>query len=358
MEYENILLHNVAEVIRDEDGGIFLRKYPSSVSERLNAPIFNDDGSVKEIYTGGREVAKNTGAIELRVVTRDECAVTLCADADTDVLVYWGEFFHQRIRLIKGKISTERITRPVAWDKLRSGFDTGRFSPDVLRIMFCRDGIVKFYSFSFSGAHRIPCASELPAKTMLAYGTSITHGSISILEPVSYVEAAGTLLGYDVMNKALAGSCFSEPEVAEYLTSLSFDVGYFEIGTNIASRPEEFIERRAGALIDAVCEKFPEKPLFFVTPFPALGSFSDMYSDWNDGFKRTGALIACHAKKYRNAFLIAGEEILTRPYYLAADVLHPSVFGHAAMGHNLAAAMSEKLAGFYSDKKSGAQRRN
>ena len=98
--------------------------------------------------------------------------------------------------------------------------------------------------------------------------------------------------------------------------------------------------------------------MFFVTPFPALGSFSDMYSDWNDGFKRTGALIARHAKKYRNAFLIAGEEILTRPYYLAADVLHPSVFGHAAMGHNLAAAMSAKLAGFYSDKKSGAQRRN
>lgn len=358
MEYENILLHNVAEIIRDEDGGVFLRKYPSSVSEGLNAPVFNEDGSVREVYTGGREIAKNTGAIELRVVTRGECAVTLCSDEDTDVLVYWGEFFHQRIRLVKGQISTERITRPEAWDKLKRGLDLGRFSPDVLRIMFCRAGIVKFYSFSFSGEHRAPYESELPGKTMLAYGTSITHGSISILEPVSYVEAAGTLLGYDVLNKALAGSCFSEPEVAEYLTSLSFDVGYFEIGTNIASRPEEFIELRAGALIDAVCRKFPDKPLFFVTPFPALEYFSDMYAGWNGGFKRAGQVIARHADKYPNAMLIDGKEILSRPYYLAADVLHPSVFGHAAMGHNLAGIMSARLAEFYSDKKSAAQRRN
>ena len=44
----------------------------------------------------------------------------------------------------------------------------------------------------------------------------------------SAVLVAGNVMGYQVKNKGIAGGCFCEKEVLEYLKGESFDVAYFD----------------------------------------------------------------------------------------------------------------------------------
>ena len=89
--------------------------------------------------------------------------------------------------------------------------------------------------------------------------------------------------------------------------------------------------------------KFPEKKIFVATPVCGLSDVSDTASDYRENFAKTRSVITAHAKKHANAVLLDGHEILKKHYYLSADLLHPSDFGHVRMGHDFAALIEPWL---------------
>ena len=131
----------------------------------------------------------------------------------------------------------------------------------------------------------------------------------------------------------------------DYLCAQDFDAVYLEPGTNIADRPTEVVKERVGNLIDRFCTQFPKKTIFLMTPVRGLSDVSGTAADYRENFNRTRSVITEYAKKYANAVLLDGHKLLDKDYYLAADILHPSGFGHVQMGQNLAAMLAPCFAG-------------
>ena len=144
---------------------------------------------------------------------------------------------------------------------------------------------------------RAPRPDEVPQMRMLAYSSSITQGIGSLYPQLNYLNTAAQILGIDILNKAVSGGCFCEPEMVDYLCSLDFDAVYLEPGTNIADRPEAIVEERVGNLIDSFCTRFPEKPIFIMTPIRGLSDVSRSSADYSEHFPKAKRIIEAHAPK-------------------------------------------------------------
>ncbi len=85
----------------------------------------------------------------------------------------------------------------------------------------------------------------MPSKTMLAYGSSIKHGARSVTHTNSYAEEAARILGTDIMNKGVGGSCRFESESADFLAKNNeWDFAWIEGAVNSTDMtPEEFDSR-------------------------------------------------------------------------------------------------------------------
>ena len=336
MIYEGIEYFNTAEIEKDTDGALILRRFPKKVIDSLNAPMFNADRTIKDIWYGGQDTASYSSCIEIRLVTSaPKIEVELESTLNTDVMVYWGEFHHQRAYLLANKKTLVTITPAECIQKLRPEMNKGRYNPALLRICFSLEGQIKVHSIKVDGEFSLPTEADTPKK-MLVLGTSISHGSGSSLFGGEYISIIGKELGVDIVNKAIAGGCFCEKEVREFICAQEFDYALFEIGTNIASRPDFFIEERLGAMIDTFCETFKDKKIFFVTPFPALEDISDMYYGWINDFNRVRKIMHAHLAKYPSVPVFDGREICDDATLLLTDVLHPSPYGHIVIGQRIA----------------------
>ncbi len=334
MIYQNIEFFNIAEI---KDGR--LSRFPFGVVDRMQVPVFGEDGKQTDIYTGHRGNALAMTGAELRFVAQARsAAVRLACDGPLRVTVYCGDFYLSSALYPAGehRVSFER---PAAADGVARE-RCGRFSPFVWRV--CLDGIcnVRFLGLDAEGEVRPPRENEAPRCKLLAYGSSITQGFVTPYARLNYISAAAEALGIDILNKGIAGGCFCEKETAEYLCGETFDAAYIEAGTNIADRPFDVIEERLGGLLDRLCGAFPDKKIFLATPFPAFSDVSASAPFYKENFAKTRKVISERAEKYPNAVLIDAHALADKDYYLSADILHPSDYGHVMIGLNLAKALS------------------
>ena len=82
---------------------------------------------------------------------------------------------------------------------------------------FLPGGICHYYGKE--GETEPPREEDTPSVRYLAYGSSITHGSLSLILPFSYPFLIAEALGVDCINQGYAGSAFMEALVAEYMVS-------------------------------------------------------------------------------------------------------------------------------------------
>lgn len=347
MVFDSIEFFNVAEI---RDGVLY--RFPLAVCDALQIPEFDENGKVVRIYKGHRAAARSLYGAELRFVTdARRLTVRLDSDAPVSLTAYNGDFQCAYLAQGAGKIEWK-----LEW---RAGLDgvsrasEHRFSKRVWRISVSGEGNIRFLGIDTENGEPIrpPYENEEPAFRLLAYGSSISQGVGAVYPPLNYLNTAAQIMGIDIENKALSGGCFCEKEVVEYLCGEKFDAAYLEPGTNIADRPLEVIEERVGRLIDTFCTGFPDKKIFVTTPVFGLSDVSDTASDYRRNFEKTRGVITAHAKKHANAILLDGHEILKKHYYLSADLLHPSAFGHVEAGHALAALLSPWLPGKVSEEK-------
>ncbi len=332
MKYRDLEIHNVSQIKDFENGMITLYRYPDDVIEKMNISVFDENGEYNGEYTGHQDAARVTRGVEVRFYsTVSEIEFTCHSTTEFSVMVFSGDY---QVAYFSKEAGTHALkaSYSAALGGVREGC-RNRFGKDLWRISFMSATPVSFKPGDFERSY--PALELLPQKKMLAYGSSITAGSGTFFATLSYIEVAAEMLGLDVINKALPGGCFCEKEVVDFLLKEDFEIGYFELGTNIANRPVEIIEDRVGTLIDRVCKAFPDKTLYFMTPVLGLSDVSDTTPLYDEYFENTRSTIINHASRYENAVILDGHKLLDKPYYLAHDILHPSSYGHVMMGVNL-----------------------
>ena len=174
---------------------------------------------------------------------------------------------------------------------------------------------------------------------MLCYGSSITFGGDVHLASNIYVYQAARQLGIDLENKAIAGSCFCDPCMIDYLADKKdWDICLLELGINMLGRftVEEFAERTQ-MLVERMLLSNPGKPVVMLSAFPANPLFA-VGSAQKEKFIAFENVLKNVKERFpgNDLHLIEGSRILTDVSGLTVDMVHPSDDGHILMGQNLA----------------------
>jgi lysophospholipase L1-like esterase len=336
MIYNNLEFHNVTELQKLEGlSGLRLQRFPEEIRTNLGV----------RYHQKGRIVSQTSTGCEIRFVTTSKTVrLYLSAlDADGEVLVYNGYFFHGKYSLKSGVVTTLHLEKNERFTELKPEILEGYpFSHNVWRIFFSRGFSAVYHGIdTFGNAVRPPMESEVPKLKWLAYGSSITHGSVSLTHNNSYIEQAARRLGVDVMCAGLSGSCMCEKVLADHIASRGdWDFATLELGVNMRGpfNAEEF-EAQTRYFITKVVESNPEKPVAVITIFPNRAEYfineQDTSHIRNREFNEILEKI-CKELNAPNLHLIKGTDILTDFSALSCDLIHPSDYGHILMGENLA----------------------
>lgn len=335
MRYKNIEFHNVDELQAIEGiSGLRLQRFPSEVRNSL--------GHIE--HERGRFYSQIPVGCEIRFVTEAKfIRISLSMlEGDGRIFVYKGNFLHSSHILKAGIVTTLHLEEPPKWsDTIAEALSEYTFSSNVWRIVFSKDCCVNFHNIeTFGHEIRCPKEDEVPKIKWLAYGSSITFGGNTTVYNNAYVQQTSRRLNIDVLNKGIAGSCFCDKCVADYIAkSDEWNFATLELGVNMVGRfePNEF-EQRARYLVNTIIDNNPGKPVAVISIFPngylyTKNSESKTHKN-NITFNSILEKIVKEMNK-NNLYFIDGKDVLTDFSGLSTDLLHPSDHGHIIMGENL-----------------------
>ena len=343
----NIEFHNTVELEPAAGGGVMLRRMPRAVRDVLSplGRMVSQDSSGCEI-----RFVTEADSFRLAVSTQSSCLAPF-EPSGQDLVIFKGAYHHSTLRLEPGKINHLHITD--IGGLTRTAFlgvkpevrDTAYFPHKVWRVLFGRYAAAFHELDTFGYPVRPPTATERPPKRLLCYGSSITNGASPSLYSLCYAQLTARLLGMDLLNQGLSGSCWCEPEVADYLTARDdWDVMTLELGVNmrLAFSPEQF-RARCRYLLERLIARHPGKPLALITIFPNAHHPALATADSDTLRSRVAfdeALRALHAElRHPNLHLIEGADLLRDPSGLTKDLIHPGDAGHMEIARNLAARL-------------------
>ncbi len=329
MLFRNMMLHNVADVEEFEDGSFQVIRFPKAPIEAFDAETTPLSGQVGRYTTG----------CELRFVA-EGAEVTLSAIADGTIEIWKGEFFYRMVWLNENEKKTICLP-PTSLLTQYNPAHRGMFSSDVWRVRFGHDTTVKVHEVKPIGAMRPPTKDELPKKTIIAYGSSITHSAGSVLFNNSYLATIGTTLGVDVLCKGMGGSCYCQKAVADFLPTQEWDLAILELGVNMVNSytAEEF-KRRASEVVRQTLTK--GKPVVMISMFTYFSEFEPERKAKDLAFMQAYKEIY-DEQKCENLYYIDGGKIVDDWTYLTVDLLHPSPNGHVAMGNKIAKMIRDEF---------------
>ena len=326
MIYKNLEIHNAAELIDNDDGSISWKRVPSRVQAAMESRMADN-------------MVHNSTGVELRFIIKgDSATIRMSSYGSSPESIYpfhvyrgsiqggWSD--HEVHCHVTCEAQDFEIKRSKNISKLKAISDkcAHAFDPEVVRVIFDR-GRIKIYDVI--GDIVPPSKSQCPGKTLLAYGSSITHGSNALDQSHSWVSIVAHNLNMDARNLGMAGSCAIEPEMADYIASEGekglWDVATLELGINVLSWEDEKITSRVENIIHQVAGRNPDKPIFVISPFyHCADDFnpSDRAKAWRKFIEE-----AVTKLNYQNVTYINGFEILDNASYMSADEVHPNIYG-------------------------------
>jgi hypothetical protein len=333
MIHEHIEFWNAAELTPEPyQSGLRLQRFPASVRSALAA------------NTHGMVTGKKASSIEIRFRTdspRTRLYVKNLQGA-FPARIYRGNWLVREEPLREGATTCIELSEPEeeAAEQFRELSerhpDSFYFSPMLWRVVFDHQDIL--FEGLDTGENEVwpPTRDELPSRRWLAYGSSITHAS-----PEGYVHVAAERLGWDVMNKGMAGACLCEPEMAAYLAVEDWDIATLELGINMrATFPPKEFEARAGHLIRTLHERNPGKPIGVINLYDNYATGTDTEAGHREAAYREilDKLVAGIGEP--TVVRIPARKVMDDFRCLSADFVHPTRTGHARMGANLADILS------------------
>ncbi len=331
---KDLAFHNVGAFEEIPGIGNGLVRVPQEVRNKLQNAV-----SMHGMDSIGSEIRFVCGAqvmylyVSAQLSVNNECAT---------VSIYRGNFLVSTHTIRTTDVQMIRINPPAAFGTANEKMLHSKgFAPNVWRIVFGR-GTFAFHGLNTHGHDiRKPNDDELPAKKWLAYGSSITTADLN-----GYPHVASKILDVDVQNLGFPGACRIEKEIVDYILDCrEFDFITCELGVNMrgTQTPQEF-ENRARYLLDRIEEL--GKPACMISIFPT--SYNQLYTTKPDAlqaqneaaFNRILEMLVLE-KSSPNIHFISGDRVLDDITGLKADLIHPTPFGHAIMGVNLARIIKE-----------------
>ena len=337
MIYKNIEIHNVAAISAGESGGACWSRYPDAVCEG-----FEKDGA--------RIQAKNCSGVELRFILKGESAKLRIRSTTAT-----GSYHIYRGGIQGGWYDHEgKVTSPDGTEILIERREQGLveqmhkdqnlpWDPNLIRIIFDRG---RFELLDVEGDVCPPAEGQTPKKTILFYGSSITHGSNSMNNSNAWTAWVAHALSMDALNKGLAGSCRMEETTVSYLGALGregkWDVAVLELGINACEWEEERRRIHVEKTLDHIAGQNPKKPIFVISPFYCDADYNGRGEPaaWRETIRAV-----VKERAYPNVTYIPGNEILSDMRGISTDGVHPSIYGIAEIAEKLTARMRAVLEG-------------
>lgn len=285
-------------------------------------------------------VSRFSTGIELRFkLVGDSGTVTLYADEHEEAQVayiYYGSIQGGWQHSSKTIYSREtRITIPRSHNlpllKQMTRDHDLPFDPEVVRIVLPYGTC---YFVGVEGEIEPPAPADLPAKTYLAYGSSITHGSLALAAPLTYPFRIAQKLKTDYFNLGFAGSAHMEQAMAEYIVARQdWDFASVEMGINMIGEPfslEQF-ENRVKSFVEVLAGD--PRPIFATSLFVFNGKEQE-----REKAARYREIVRKHAEN--KLIFTDGLELLNNTAYLSEDAVHPTLEGIAEIADRWSAVMA------------------
>lgn len=329
MFFQNTELHNVAELEPLETGWHVLR-VPSAVRAHLNEMAY-----VRSIAAAGAEIRFT--------LTGEQATITLQMEEEPAIAeVYAGPFLVRWHVIDHQQPTTIVCERPPLFNTLVQVAQQANapFAVDCHRVILPRLPAVRL--IDISGAMRPPTPDQTPAVRWLAYGSSITQGTVSIRPTDPFVMRTARALGVDVINLGFGGGAHCEPELAKYIGNRpDWDFATLELGINMFGQFDvATFTRRIETFISTIVRAQPEKWVFCLDMFPFYGDRDDNQAKAN-AFRMSVAQVVADLNHPKLVHLPA-PPMLPDLTGLTHDVLHPAPEGM----EQIASALAQQLRGY------------
>ncbi|HBQ63351.1 MAG TPA: hypothetical protein DD727_00170 [Clostridiales bacterium] len=209
------------------------------------------------------------------------------------------------------------------------------FDPAVVRVILPYNKQTRFYNIQ--GDIAPPGSHQLPSRTLLTYGSSITQGYTASLPTGTYAMQLARHLSADLLNRGVAGAAQMEPAMAKMIAGAPWDMALLEMGINVfGTWDEETYSRRISEFIDIIVRAHPDRWVFCIDLYTHTGDFTcnpKTASFRNILQKKAESLQAEGYQKIRH---IRGDSILDISSGLTIDLVHPANPGMERMALNLA----------------------
>jgi hypothetical protein len=333
MIFKNIDFHNVSEITKDGDGSYVLRRFPLSVEEKMEL---------------GQKANKASSGVELRFKMKSPTVTVKLKfpaepEATTHLYLFrgsvvgrWEEYLHY---LRGGETKEIVIKKHEVPHRLKevTGSANYPYSEEVIRLVFNRAPI-RFVGIE--GEVEPPSIDNLPKRRYLAYGSSITHGSMAIGMTENFVSRVGAHFRADVRNLGLAGACLLESAVADEIAEMGmrgeWDFATLCLGINRLRTPREEIRALVDYMIGTIAGKNPTKHIFCISPMYSNTDFcGDVLADiWREEIRRS-------VRRYGSPYVhyVSGISLIGRMDGLSGDLVHPSPDGVRMISERLVRIM-------------------
>ena len=331
MIYNNILFHNVDELVPTANG-VKICRFKEDVRLKIN-----ERGRRIANFCCGTELRFVTDAKNIHIKFLTSLGGGVTGFGTSTVTVYCGDYCHTVKEIPNGVLTTVSFEKPEALLNMPEEFFEGNaFDKNVWRVHLA-NGNFEFCGIDTYGNEiRPPRAEEMPDMTILSYGSSISHGCSSVANTQTYVNTFARLMKADVLTKGIAGSCFSEYEIADNFGAREdWDVALMEIGINMVGSVEtEEFAKRFGYLADKLYAT--GKKIIFIT-VPRYFAYYEKDTLSGKKLPEFNRIIREKCKEFDSdrVLLLEGTDVVKESNYLMSERLHPSTHGHIDMGYNL-----------------------
>ena len=329
MIFQNIDFHNVDEIQPFEDGWKLYRA-PQSVLTQCNEGLQNSAA-----YGSG---------VELRFVLQGKYADirlrTIPLPEGQMAHLFFGSIqggWQQSAFTITDRETVIRINKPDNMAQLWEITNMHHlpFSPEVVRL------VLPYGNNIFLGAEgdiTPPAPEMLPKRTLLSYGSSITHGSLALGTPGTYPFRLAGKLGMDSLNKGFAGTCHCEKAMAQWLSARKdWHVMTLEMGINMMGMDEQLFEQRIDDFTAVMAAD--GRPVFATSIFHFHG---DHYGAGQTKAERYRAIVRKYAEP--RLHFVDGLALLERSDFISQDMVHPSLEGILQIADRWAEIIRQGLA--------------
>ena len=335
MLYKNVELYNVSELVKDDNGSYNMLRMPLNIENGMD-----ERGRHTNRYSCGVEIRFNligeSAKIKLRVP--ESYGVSRATVLFGSIYSGWQEctkviYEHETEIVVKNPYDRESLKKITDDNNLP-------YDSSLVRVMLENTNV---QLIDVEGDVCPPKKEQLPPKRYLAYGSSITHGSIGLEASNTYANRTAELLGVELINLGLAGSARLEKAVADYIADRKdWDFATLEMGINVLDiEPEEY-EDRITYFIDTVAKSNKDKKIFCIDLFY---THSDFVQNGRANMFREIMRKTVERLGYENTIYINGLNILNTPLGLSADLIHPNCVYIPKMAKNLSEIIKRNLTG-------------